>query len=534
MLSDGDPNSKVFVVGESPGNEDIRLGRAFSGFDGLELDRLGNEAAINFRRETFLFNVADSPVKPFYTAKEAKPLGIGKVDGKYPHPDILAGRERLRELVWQKKPNLVILLGAPALWALTSLDGIGKWRGSVLDWNGIKVIPTYNPAMLRKQFPLRWQMVQDFRRCYREMKYPEIRYPEWNFIIRPSFEAAMDFLSSIHPGDICCADSETRGGQIACWGIAKNRLDAICIPFMQIGKDSSYWSEEEEIAILIKIAEISTNPEIGWIFQNGLYDAQYTAKCWGFAPNIIHDTMIMQHVCYAGLPKRLDFIASITCDHYRYWKDEGKEWNASIPEDEYWYYNCEDTVYTYECYEKLLNAISVYKLEAPYEFQIKKRFWTAFYMMLRGCRIDTEYKNELTGNLIRAQQSRGEWLETVLDHEFNPDSNKQMKALFYEDLNCAKVFKGRGEDKRVTCDDDALETLKGKYPLFIPLIEVIQESRSIRVFKSNFAESLLDSDDRMRCSFNITGTTTYRYSSSKSIWNTGANLQTIPVGTEDD
>ncbi|MFS2212853.1 hypothetical protein, partial [Kosakonia cowanii] len=58
--------------------------------------------------------------------------------------------------------------------------------------------------------------------------------------------------------------------------------------------------------------------------QNLLYDAQYTYRHWHFVPRVAQDTMISHHTMWAGLPKRLDFQASMYCDHYVYWKDEGK------------------------------------------------------------------------------------------------------------------------------------------------------------------------------------------------------------------
>jgi len=535
MITDGNPAANIYVIGETPGEEDLRKKRAFSGFDGIELDNMGNSAGINFRSQAYLFNIADRPIRIFYKATEAKTLGITKVDGKYPHPEVLAGRERIRELLRKRRPNLVIILGAPALWAITGLDGIGKWRGSILEWEGIKIIPTYNPAMVRKNYPLRWQIVQDFRRCFAEAQYPEIRYPAWNFTVRPTFSEAMDWLNSIKPGGTYSADSETRGGQITCWGIASNTLDAICIPFMTMDpeKEYSYWTPEEEHAILLKLREVSTHPEINWIFQNGLYDAQYTAYNWGFRPNIVHDTMIMQHVCFPNLKKSLDFISSIVCDYYRYWKDDGKEWDASIPEDEHWDYNCRDCTYTYECFQKLQGAIEVMNLKNALEFQMRRK-WSAYRRMLRGINIDKEYKTRMAGELLKAQKSRGEWFETVLGHPFNPDSNPQMKALLYDDLGLPTQYNGYGADKSPTCDDKALEALKLKAPIAIPLIETVQESRSIRVFRSNFAEARLDHDGRMRSSENPTGTITFRYSYSKNPWNGGCNLQTIPAGTEED
>jgi DNA polymerase I-like protein with 3'-5' exonuclease and polymerase domains len=56
--------------------------------------------------------------------------------------------------------------------------------------------------------------------------------------------------------------------------------------------------------------------------------------------------------------------------------------------------------------------------------------------------------------------------------------------------------------------------------------------RSLGVFRSTFLEAPVDTDERMRCSFNITGTETFRFSSSENAFGSGMNLQNVPSGDE--
>ncbi|HNA84888.1 MAG TPA: hypothetical protein PLB04_04945, partial [Nitrospira sp.] len=63
-------------------------------------------------------------------------------------------------------------------------------------------------------------------------------------------------------------------------------------------------------------------------------------------------------------------------------------------------------------------------------------------------------------------------------------------------------------------------------------VELIDKKRSLGVFLSTFCLMALDSDGRMRCSFNVCGTETMRFSSSENAFGNGGNLQNIPKGDE--
>ncbi len=535
MISSGNLSSPIWIIGEAPGPGEKARRLPFIESSGRELTHMLNETGIN-RNHCFLGNVADDLEKEYkLKATKAKELGIEKVDGLYPTKNAIEGRERICALIGEHKPTIVIALGNLALWALTGESGITKWRGSIIKGvHGVKVVPTFNPAGVMRNWAWRWLSVQDLRRAKRESKFPEIRKPPWEFTIRPSVDQVLGFLEGLHD-QVVATDIETRGGQISCVGIATDKLHATCIPFMSIEKPEGYWNVEEELLITLKLREVLTRGDVGSIFHNGLYDVQYFCKQWGYAPVAAADTMLMQHAAYSGLRKSLDFISSLYCEYYCFWKDEGRKWNPrTTSEDQYWIYNLTDCTYTYECWEELTTILGKLDLVEQYEFLLSL-FHPVLKMMLRGTKIDLEYKNRLKGELLQGIVTRTNWMEEALGHPFNPDSTGatgDMQKLFYDDFGVAPIFSRK--TKARTLDDEALKKVKSRNPLLGPLIETIEEYRSLRVFKTNYAEARLDEDDRIRSSFNIAGVETYRFSSSKNVFGTGANLQNVSAGREEE
>jgi DNA polymerase I len=210
---------------------------------------------------------------------------------------------------------------------------------------------------------------------------------------------------------------------------------------------------------------------------------------------------------------------------------EQKDWNKYVPEEELWRYNQEDCVRTRECGENQLKAIPAMGLEGPHEFQ-QKMFWPVLKAMNRGVRIDKKARAELAMTLQEEIVKRESYFIQVLSHPLNPRSSLQMTSLFYTDLGIKPVLSKatKKTPSHVTCDDKALELIKIREPLVRPLIRAIQEYRSLGVFLSTFVTTPLDTDGRMRCSYNICGTESYRLSSSENAFGTGGNLQNIPAG----
>ena len=546
MICDGPRNAKIVAIGQTPESDELRSGKPFSGSSGWEWSKMLAEAGLS-RSNIFCFNVTDTlppsgNVENFFSKKrEADKNGLPFIMGRRPNNDcIIEGIENIHKVIDSIQPNVIIALGDLAMWALTGERGIMKWRGSIMESNEIngkvyKVIPTYNPAFIQRNWPTRWIAIQDHRRAFQQSLFPEIKHSKRNYLIRPTFDEAMDAIKRAR-GTETTNDLETWSNQIACVGIGYNMDEAACIPFMCSDKPAGYWTPDEELLLTLKLKEVLTDSNTSVIFQNGHFDTQMYIAQWGYIPNVSYDTMTAQHVCYPDMKKALDFMASLYCKYYRFWKDEGKNWSPDLQDDEeYWKYNCDDCCYTYEVREVQRNIIKKRKLENALAIQMRM-FYPILKMMLRGVNVDLKFKEQMKGDLQLAMRERAEWFEEVLGHPFNPLSNGktgQMQRLFYDDLGVKKVM-SKAPPYNPTIDDAAIETLKKRNPVLRPLLEACQEYRSLNTFKSNFAEMRLSRDERIRCSIKMSHVKTYRLSTSKNIWGEGRNLQNMSKGREKD
>lgn len=548
----GPSPAKIMVVGEYYSQDDYHTQEPFSGEVGKEFNRMLHEAGI-MRSECYLTNAVNARPP---NGQIAKWLPKKKMDvvynyhqfvrGKWVAPEIITGIEQLHREVREVKPNIIVAAGNLALWALSSAEGAMKWRGSLLRADQLPrndqplLIPIITPTAIFAQWENRAITVLDLKRVAKHRDSREMPANTWRFTLRPSYAAVLDTLNSLleraeSESFWLDFDLETRAGHIACAGLSWSRDDAICIPLMCVEDREGFWGPDAEAEIVYLLYKILTHPAVKVRGQNLLYDAQYTYRHWHFVPRVVQDTMISQHTLFAGLRKSLDFQASMYSPEYVYWKDDGKTWTKDVGEDQLWAYNCVDCVRTREVGEAELAAIPAMGLQEVEDFQ-QSMFWPVLQAMQRGVRIDKEERKWMDKKMETELAKRLSYFEFVLGHKLNVNSNPQMKKLFYEDFNLKPIMSRakKGEMPHVTCDDSALATIALKNPILRPLIRAIQEYRTIRVFLSTFIRMPLDIDDRMRTSYNICGTETYRLSSSENAFDSGGNLQNVPKGGEDD
>lgn len=542
------------IVGEAPGAEEERLGMPFVGQSGGELDRMLQEAGI-LRSTCFVTNVirvrppGNDPGVFFARKKSDRTLQHVNYNDKWVLPAVMEGIELLKREIEMCRPNVIIALGNTALWALTGNWGITSWRGSALlatlptalEYKP-KVVPTYHPALVLRQWSWRQTAVHDLRRAARHQASRELTPRDYDFIIRPDYGTVLSVLDTLlrelDKGPIDLAgDIETRAGHIDCFGIAWNTKSALCIPFMTMNGDpSGYWTIDEETQIIWRIYQINKHKNFpGWIGQNYLYDAQYQSRWWHFTPKMKHDTMLSHHSMFSNSQKSLGYLASMYCENYCYWKEDLKEANLKQSDDDRWYYNCEDCCYTFEVAQGEANAVQAFtprwpKLPEVHAFQ-QKLFNPVLKTMNRGIRSDQRKRGEFAMMLQEEIARREQLFIDMLGAPLNPRSSPQMQELFYGRLNQKTIF--NRATGNVSCDDEALTKIAEREPLLRPLIRRILEHRSLGVFLSTFVNAPLDADGRIRCSFNIAGTETYRFSSSKNAFGSGLNLQNIPAGGDD-
>lgn len=537
--------SKIMIVGEAPGESEVRAGEPFIGASGEELNRMLHEAGI-MRSECFTTNVArDRPrqndIGMFVAMRKKDITQYHKpYRDKYVTPEILEGVALLQKEVKLCNPNVILAFGNVALWVLTGEWGIKKWRGSELvsDWlhradgTQIKVIPMYHPAYILRDWSARGITIHDLKRAKRESLTSEITRRDYDYIIRPSYSqviSVLDTLQKLIEANPCwlSVDIETRAGHTACIGVAWSKEDAMCIPLMCVHDQSGYWKIEEEVEISWRLYLLLSHTNAKIIGHNFSYDAQYFYRHLLFIPNLAHDTMIGHHTCFSNTPKALDYVSSMYNEHYVYWKDDGKLWDASMGEDQYWGYNCDDCCFTFEVAMAEIKLVDALGRNEVHSFQ-QALVWPVLEAMNHGINVDIQVRDAFRISLKAEMAERLSYINAVLGHPLNLNSPKQVRELFYRDLAQRPVLNRK--TKTPSCDEEALRTIVKREPLLAPLVRRIVEYRSLGVFLNTFVEAKLDVDGRLRCSYNICGTETFRFNSGENAFGSGCNFQNISTG----
>ena len=544
----GPLGAKVLIVGDLPTEQDFLKGEPFIGGGGYELNKILNEAG-TFREHVGMTLVLQDRVKGnsietvIATKKKDITASHTLYRGKYVQQCVIDGVEALERHIRKVKPNVVVPVGNLALWALTGEWGVNSWRSSVMESTlvpGVKVIPTLPPSRIMVQWSTRPLVVHDFKRAVREAAFAEVKRADYKFVIRPDYSTAVATLTNLlnmaEEADLAGqklelgGDIETRAGHIACIAFAWSPTEAICIQLMCQHDPAGYWTLEEEtvlVGLMVEIMRVSTI-----IGQNWNYDAQYIYRYWHFLCPSVIDTMIQQHSCFSNLDKNLAFLSSMYCDDHLYWKDDRTNWTEGPKgegEDKYWIYNCTDAVRTLAIKRVLDKVVPALGLDEVNAFQ-QSLAPTVLKTMNKGLRIDYAQRLRFKTELQEGIQQREAWMLDMLGQEVNIKSPKQMQELFYGTFGLKPIINRKTGTP--TTDDEALLKISQREPILAPLSRKIRELRSLGVFHSTFIEARPDTDGRMRTSFNICGTDTYRFASRQNAFGTGLNLQNIPSGGE--
>src|SRR5215469_1733504 len=555
----GSPEARLWLVGEAPGENEVARGIPFIGASGAILDGCLHEAGIE-RRDCYLTNVCHerppsyvnakgatihNDIEQFFaTARDAKRDGIPLINNRYPLGPVRAGLDRLNRQIEEYAPSVIVALGGTPLWGTAGQSGITKWRGSVFQVDpATAIVAAPHPAdCLPNRSPQhRPLLVHDLGRAKRVLMDRSLAEPpKWNFWVADNVAQLRGELQDLHPENPITCDIETWLGQIHCLGIGMSDRGATCIPFIR-ADGTSWWSLEDELEIILLLRDFLTSREV--TFHNGIYDCQYIAKQWGFMPRHEHDTMVMQHVAFPGflggkidpvtgrVDKRgsslsLSFVASLYCRNYRFWKDDGRLWDPTLHDEQrYFHYNCEDCCRTWEVAAALRRILVRDKLWDQYRF-VMRTLQPVYKMMFAGFNVDAEKMRGMYAECEAEMDRDQRWLSAATGIEgFNPESNPQMKALFYKDLQQQPIYKGKGPEKTQTCDDDALDKIARRTPLLRPLTERIQHYRSMETVRKDCNTKMLSADGRLRGTMNPAYVETFRFSSNETAFGEGTNLQ---------
>jgi len=364
----------ILILGEAQGAEEHRIGAPFVGPSGIELlNQLNDSKVLSLTAED------KDLIRRYWDTRDAHLLdAIWRLHGDEIHrtnvlnlhppgnrlealcgsraegirgypalvksgyllADYAGELERLGEEILDHDPNLIIALGNTALWALCGRTGVAKLRGTTLlsthTVGDYKILPTYHPAAVLRQWELRPTTIMDLIKAKRESEYAEIRRPNCSIWIEPAITDIITFRDWYIRGcDLLSVDIETSGTRITCIGFAPRADLALVIPFDDArAAKGCYWQspqlERQCWEIVRGVLEDATTPKL---FQNGIYDIGFLARSYGIlVRGAKEDTMLAHHARQPESPKALGYLASIYTDHGE-WKSMRKK-HETVKRDE--------------------------------------------------------------------------------------------------------------------------------------------------------------------------------------------------------
>jgi len=516
---EGPIDAPIVLVGEAPGRHEAEKLRPFVGASGRLLRDMLSRVGIVMGR-TYITNVVkerppNNDISRFIklTSKGAKTT-----------PQYDEYEQRLKEELSKTTANVIVAVGAVALWALCRKTGIMKWRGSVLESTllpGRKVIPIIHPSAALRQFIFRYYILNDLKRVARESKTSEIKHPERRLLIAKSPEEAIHWISLSRRMSTIAFDIEVINDELACFSIAVNPYHCMTIPLFSPTK-GQLWSAHEEYEILMELGRLLTDEKVLKIGQNMIFDTGFMFRKYGIVTKNIADTMIAHAILYPDFPKGLDFLTSMYTDE-PYYKDEGKMWKRVDSNDEqFWIYNAKDSAVTFEVWGRLSAELFESQNIDTYRRQVAL-IEPLLFLTHHGIRVDIEGLHKASADTeVRIKELEKE-LEEVVGHKINPRSVNDLKQYFYiEKKYHPYVNRSTGA---ITVDRNALKRLAGKGD---PAARILLELRKLQKMKSTYYDVKLSKDGRLRAAYNPVGTESGRLSSSKTFTGEGSNMQNQP------
>jgi hypothetical protein len=193
-----------------------------------------------------------------------------------------------------------------------------------------------------------------------------------------------------------------------------------------------------------------------------------------------------------------------------------------------WIYNGLDCCVTFEILDAIKPQLDN-TTSATYRQSLAKQ-GPVLDMKMRGLLVDESTRKAkialFEAQLRQLEHQLNRICREVWGFEINPRSPAQVKQLLYGTLQLPVIRKRDAHgNMSPSTGRDALERLRYNFfaePICNHLIKIREVGKAL-----GFLRTGIDSDGRMRCTFNIAGTNTGRLSSSMSDYGTGTNLQNV-------
>jgi len=509
----GPLNANILLIGEAPGENEERDGVPFVGGAGRILNGLLRTANID-RGTCRIDNVLQCrPPNNSMKTNEARQA----LEHCIP---------RFLSRLHQVHPMVTVPMGNTALNALGFYYPISKARGAVMRSPHGRIIPTWHPAYIMRQWHEYLTAQYDWKKIKRHSEgyLGQIEPPEF-FHIKPNIIDVEMFEKQVSEqalrGEVVLGiDLETyeidnpQNIPIKVCGIATNERTVMVIPFITESGNYYWGTHDEAIRAIMAIGRILENPRIVKMFHNALFDVQVLMNHgWHVVPPIF-DTMIAQFLICHLLPQSLAYLVSIHTD-YPPWKLEKVKGDIGIRT-----YNARDCAVLHLIRDNILRDLEDNNLTYLFYREMDNIIPTV-KMMLNGLRISPERHGAVNDQLEADIRRMTESLQDLSGRpDLNPNSSPQLAGVLFDDLGLRSQVKTKG-GKRST-KEDVLNRLSKRYP-DQPFVAKLLEYRNVQKLKSTFADPPILADGRVHSQFKrnvVTG----RFSSSNP------NVQNLPSG----
>jgi uracil-DNA glycosylase family 4 len=527
VFSDGPITSAIAIVGEGPGETELRHPQRLpfvGGAGHLLWDGL-RSFGIN-RTNVYTTNVVKRQISLSRQGNERHIVHRDELD------------KWIGMLKWEigQLPNcrVIFAMGNYALEAILGVTGVTNWRGSVIEAdlpNGRKgsVVCTFNPAYAQRE--LKFEPV--FRMDCKKLDLVNrsvFRKHHINAIINPTFKEAMAFIRDLgrSPKPISFDIETMNSTETVCYGLSNDPHAAMCINLRD--SECNRYSVKQEVELLLALQRLCDSHRI--IAQNGSFDTYHEWLRNSLRVRIWFDTLLAHHTLYPQLPHSLAFLVSQYTTH-PFYKDEGKKWKEGGDVDSYWIYNCTDAALTYACYERLAKELKEQGQEKFFFEHVMRAQPHLVAAAVHGVAVDMEVREIITDLVNRdVDNYKAEFHRLVQeateeeDYYPNPGSWQQLQDLFFNRLK----LRGKGTSTDEANRDNIMRD-PSTPAIAREMIGALNRWKKEDKFRGTYVESKVSPDNRFRCEYKQYGVARApgRLSSAALIYGEGGNMQNQPV-----
>ena len=167
VISRGNPDAKLMIVGEAPGPQENIQGKPFVGRAGQLLDKILESAKFDPEKDVFITN----------SVFRMPPGDDGKAFRKPTDKEIEYYRPYVKEIIRLVDPRIMLLTGNVASQSILGKTGITTLRGKWTEEDGRWIMPIFHPSYLLRNpdrsagspKALMWDDIRRVREKYDEL-----------------------------------------------------------------------------------------------------------------------------------------------------------------------------------------------------------------------------------------------------------------------------------------------------------------------------------------------------------------------------